>query len=78
MSGMTLPLQTQDSNSNPGGLRPGTLALASIFVSFKPPRPGNEPRTLARKAAELTATLEPPPLVLNYFQILLIDVTFYI
>ena len=31
------------------------------FVSFKPPRPGTEPRTLAWKAAVLTATLGPPP-----------------
>ena len=32
------------------------------FVSFKRPRPGTEPRTLARKAAVLTTTLGPPPL----------------
>ena len=32
-----------------------------IFVSFKPPRPGTEPRTLAWKAAVLTTTLGPPP-----------------
>ena len=32
------------------------------FVSFKPPRPGTEPRTLAWKAAVLTTTLGPPPL----------------
>ena len=31
------------------------------FVSFKPPRPGTEPRTLACKAAVLTTTLGPPP-----------------
>ena len=31
------------------------------FVSFKPPRPGTEPRTLAWKAAMLTTTLGPPP-----------------
>ena len=31
------------------------------FVSFKPPRPGAEPRTLAWKAAVLTTTLGPPP-----------------
>ena len=30
-------------------------------VSFKPPRPGTEPRTLAWKAAVLTTTLGPPP-----------------
>ena len=33
------------------------------FVSFKPPRPGTEPRTLAWKAAVLTTTLGPPPRV---------------
>ena len=32
------------------------------FVSFKPPRPGTEPRTLAWKAAVLTTTLGPPPM----------------
>ena len=34
----------------------------NIFVSFEPPRPGTEPRTLAWKAAVLTTTLGPPPL----------------
>ena len=34
----------------------------NIIVSFKPPRPGTEPRTLAWKAAVLTTTLGPPPL----------------
>ena len=33
------------------------------FVSFKPRRPGTEPRTLAWKAAVLTTTLGPPPTV---------------
>ena len=33
----------------------------NIFVSFKPPRLGTEPRTLAWKAAVLTTTLGPPP-----------------
>ena len=33
------------------------------FVSFKPPRPGTEPRTLAWKAAVLTTTLGPPPFI---------------
>ena len=33
------------------------------FVSFKPPRPGTEPRTLAWKAAVLTTTLGPPPIL---------------
>ena len=36
----------------------------NIFVSFKPPRPGTEPRTLAWKAAVLTTTLGPPPICL--------------
>ena len=31
-----------------------------VFVSFKPPRPGTEPRTLAWKTV-LTTTLRPPP-----------------
>ena len=33
----------------------------NIFVSFKPPRPGTEPRTQAWKAAVQTTTLGPPP-----------------
>ena len=33
----------------------------NIFVSFKPPRPGTEPGTLAWKAAVLTTTLGSPP-----------------
>ena len=37
----------------------------NIFVSFKPPRPGTEHRTLAWKAAVLTTTLGPPPLLVN-------------
>ena len=32
-----------------------------FFVSFKPPRSGTDPRTLAWKAAVLTTTLGPPP-----------------
>ena len=35
----------------------------NIFVSFKPPRPGTEPRALAGKAAVLTTTQGPPPLI---------------
>ena len=35
----------------------------NIFVSFKPPRPGTEPRALAWKAAVLTTTLGSPPIV---------------
>ena len=37
----------------------------NIFVSFKPPRPGTEPQTLAWKAAVLTTTLGPPPYTLS-------------
>ena len=64
-------------NSNPGGQRPSTLPLGrggsqqywlshvdgeeTFFVSFKTPRPGTEPRTLAWKAAVQTTTLGPPP-----------------
>ena len=33
----------------------------NIFVSYKSPRPGTEPRTLALKAAVLTTILGPPP-----------------
>ena len=33
----------------------------NISISFKPPTPGTEPRTLAWKAAVLTTTLGPPP-----------------
>ena len=35
------------------------------FISFKPPRPGTEPRTLAWKAAVLTTTLGPPPALMR-------------
>ena len=38
----------------------------NIFVSFKPPSPGTEPRTLAWKAAVLTTTLGPPPITFRY------------
>ena len=63
-------------NSSPGGLRPSTLPLGhgcspqywlshvhgeeTFFVSFKLPRPGTKPRTLAWKAAVLTTTLGLP------------------
>ena len=66
-------------NSSPGGLKPSTLPLGhggfpqywlshvdgeeTFFVSFKPPRPGTEPRNLAWKAAVLTNTLGPPPIL---------------
>ena len=66
---MTLSSRHRIRNSNPGGLRPSTLPLGHVdgeetfFVSFKPPRPGTEPRTLACKAAVLATTLGPPPLI---------------
>ena len=60
-------------------LGPGTLPLGhggspqywvshvdgekTVFVSFKLPRLGTEPRTLAWKAAVLTTTLGPPPFI---------------
>ena len=43
----------------------------NIFVSFKPPRPGTEPRTLAWKAAVLTTTLGLPPVMLISYNNLL-------
>ena len=74
---MTLSSRHRIRNSGPGGLRPSTLPLGhggspqywlshvdgeeTIFASFKPPRPGTEPRTLAWKAAVLTTTLRPRP-----------------
>ena len=70
-------LQTQDSKFAPWRCEAGHATSRSrrlptilsftrgwgrnIFVSFKPPRPGTEPRTLAWKAAVLTTTLAPPP-----------------
>ena len=39
----------------------------NIFVSFKPPRPGTEPRTLAWKATVLTTALGPPPHYTRYY-----------
>ena len=69
-------LQTQDSKFEPWRSEaehatsrsrrlPTILSFTSgwgrnIMVSFKPPRPGNEPRTLAWKAVMLTTTLGPP------------------
>ena len=77
---MTLSPRHRIRNLNPGGLRPSMLPLGhggppqywlshvdgewTFFVSFKPPRPGTEPRTLAWKAAVLTTTLGPPPYLL--------------
>ena len=74
---MSLSSRHKIRNSSPGGLRPNTLPLGhggspqywlshvdgeeTFFVSFKPQRPGTEPRTLAWKAAVLTNTLGPPP-----------------
>ena len=67
-----LPARHRIQNSSPGGLWPSTLPLGhggkprvdgeeTFFVSFKPPRPGSEPRFLAWNAAVLTTTLPPPP-----------------
>ena len=67
-------LQTQDSKFEPWrsehatfrSQRPPTILTftrgwgRNIFVSFKPPRPGTEPRALAWKAAVLTTTLGAP------------------
>ena len=55
---MTQPSRPRIRNSDPGGLRPSMLPLPTMlsftsgwgrnkFVSFKPPRPGNESQTLA-------------------------------
>ena len=76
---MTLSSRHMIRNSSPGGLRPSTLPLdhegspqywlshldgeETFFVSFKPPRPGTEPRTLGWKAAVLTTTLRAPALL---------------
>ena len=48
----------------------------NIFVSFKPPRPGTEPRTPAWKAAVLTTTLGPPPFTkqIKFFGIISIPI----
>ena len=72
---MALSSRQRIRNSSPGGMRPSTLPLGhgsspqywlshvdgeeTFFVSFKPPSPGTEPRTLAWKAAVLTTTLGP-------------------
>ena len=47
------------------------------FVSFKSPRPGTEPRTLAWKAAVLTTTLGPPPQIHRDFMCLMTWVLYY-
>ena len=78
---MTLSSRHKIRNLSHGGLRPSTLPLGhrgspqywlshvdgeeTFFVSFKPPRPGAEPRALAWKAAVLTTTLRPPPYLLG-------------
>ena len=72
-------LQTQDSKFEPcrseaehatsRSRRPPTIMTftrgwgRNIFISFNPPRPGTELRTLAWKAAVLTTTLGPPPTI---------------
>ena len=74
---MTLSSRHRIRNSSPCGLRQSKLPLGhrgspqywlshvdveeTFFVSFKPPIPGAELRTLAWKAAVLTTTLGPPP-----------------
>ena len=71
-------LQTQDSKFGPWGSEaehatsrsrrlPTILTFTrgweeTFFVSFKPPSPGTEPRTLAWKAAVITSTLGLPPI----------------
>ena len=66
-------LQTQDSKFESEHATSRSRRLPTIltftrgwgrnnFVSFKPPRPGTEPQTLAWKAAVLTTTLGPPPI----------------
>ena len=69
-----IALQTQDSKFKPCGLRSSTLSLGhggspqywvlrlsgeETFFFFKPPRPGNEPRTLAWKAEVLPSGPRP-------------------
>ena len=78
---MTLSSRHRIRNSSPVGLRPSTLPLGhtiltftrgwgrNIFVSFKPPRPGTEPRTLAWKAAVLTTTPGPPPIIILWYYV---------
>ena len=59
-------LQTQEHATSRSRRLPTILTFTrgwgrNIFLSFKPPRPGTEPRTLAWKAAVLTTSLGPPP-----------------
>ena len=86
---MTLPSRQRIRNSSPGGLRLSTLPLGhggspqywlshvdgeeTFFVSFKPPEPGTEPRTLAWKAALLTTTLGPPPWFIDIDKTVVVD-----
>ena len=42
----------------------------NILISFKPPRPGTEPWALAWKAAVLTTTLGPPPVLVHVLLVL--------
>ena len=66
-------LQTQDSKFDPWRSEAEHATSRSrrlshvdgeetIFVSFKPPEPGTEPRNLAWKTAVLTTALGAPPL----------------
>ena len=58
-------LQTQDSKFEPWRSEAEHATSRSrrlpTILTFKPPRPGTEPGTLAWKAAVLTTTLGPPP-----------------
>ena len=48
-----------------------------FFVSFKPPRPGTELRTLVWEAAVLTTTLGPTPIsICNDFVIVFVKVDY--
>ena len=87
-------LQTQDSEFKPCRFEAGHASSRSqrlsiilsftsewgrnIFCFFQTAETVKRTRTLAWKAAVLTTILEPPPLVVSYLQIFLIDVTFYI
>ena len=61
------PWRSEAEHANSRSRRPPTILTftrgwgRNIFVSFKPPRPGTEPRTPAWKAAVVTTTLGPPP-----------------
>ena len=69
MNEITLPSRHGIRNSNPGGMWYMIFASGwgrNIFVSFKPPRPGNEPRTLCLKGSGANHNPRPPALVIMY------------